>query len=91
MAIVAEAQKILYKISDVDLGIIRRLCLPYKVIGEQVGMSSTTVDMRVARLLGKLGVENRTALVVKALELKLITLNQLVYRNYGDGKRANLS
>jgi len=39
--------------------------------------------MQITRIGNKLGVENRTAIVVRALELGLITIDQLVYRNYG--------
>ncbi len=72
-----------------ELFLIRQLCLPYKIVAQNMGLDSAALRMRITRLAVKLGVENRTALVVKALKMGLITLNQLILREYGSAK--NLS
>jgi len=66
------------KITDADLDLIRKICLPYKLIGHSNGLG---LEMKVSRLLRKFGVDNRAALVVKALKLGLVTLDQLQYRD----------
>ena len=71
------------KISEADLVLIRQLCLPDKIIGRNLEISPAAVSMRITRIGVKLGVENRTAVVVKALELGLLTIDQLIYRDYG--------
>lgn len=71
-----------YNITDSDLELITLLCLPAKVIGKHLGLEHATVRTRIKRLSGKLMVENRASIIVKALELNLVTLNQLVYRRY---------
>ena len=89
IAIIAEANKILYKLSDFDLELIKCLCLPDKLNSEKFGISRGAISMQITRISVKLGVENRTAVVVRALMLKLITIDQLVFRSY-NGK-ANTS
>lgn len=69
-------------LSDSELELIKLLCLPSKVISERLGIPSDSIRMSVSRIGIKLGVENRTSIVVRALELRLITLQQLVYRYY---------
>ena len=85
---IEEAVAVVPKVSEEDLALIRLLCLPYKIIGEKFGVPAATVNMRVTRLIIRFGVENRMAIVVKALKFGLVTVDQLVYRNYG---RTNLS
>lgn len=83
---VTAVQKVPYMantLTDSDLELIKQLCLPNKVISQSLGISPAAVSMQVARISVKLGVENRTAVVVRALELNLITIDQLMYRNYG--------
>ncbi len=92
MTMVAEESKARttrYGLTDFDLELIKSLCLPDKVIGGMLGVSPKAVSMRITRIAVKLGVENRTAIVVKMLELGLITTGQLLYRSYGVG--TNLS
>lgn len=73
------------QITDSDLKLIKQLCLPNKIISVNLGISSAAVSMQVTRIGDKLGVENRTAIVVKALGLGLVYTDQLIYRSY-DGK-----
>lgn len=47
---------------------------PSSAIGMQLGISPKTVDTYVERTCRKLGANNRTTLVVRALELELITI-----------------
>ena len=68
-----------------DLELIKQLCLPDKIIVQNLGSSRAAISMRITRIGVKLGVENRTALLVKALMLGLVNLDQLVYRSY-DGE-----
>ncbi len=70
------------KVSEVDLELIKRLCLSYKEIGADLQIPATTANERIARLIVKFGVESRTAVVVRALKLGLVTVDQLIYRNY---------
>ena len=77
MAVETEVKKILYGLTDSDLALIKTLCLPNKVISQMFGDSPAAVSMQVTRIGAKLGVENRTAIVIKALRLGLITIDQL--------------
>ena len=77
--VLAEVQ---YKITESDLVLIKQLCLPDKIIGGNLGISPANVSMRISRLGVRLGVENRTTIIVRALELGLVTINQLVYRKF---------
>lgn len=69
--------------SESNLELIKLLCLPDKIICQHLQISSAAVGMRIARISAKLGVENRTAIVVKVLELGLVNIDQLVRRDYG--------
>ena len=79
---VVEAKGIL---TDKELELITQLCLPYKIIGQNMGVDGNSVRMRTSRLALKLGVENRASVIIKALKLGLITIDKLVYRSF-DGK-----
>jgi DNA-binding NarL/FixJ family response regulator len=63
-----------------DLALIRQLCMENKVIAQNTRTSEQVVKNRVNRLATKLGVENRTAIVIKALKLGLLALSELAYR-----------
>lgn len=71
-------------LTDADLELVKQLCLPDKIACQNLGILPGATSMRITRLSAKLGVENRTAIVVRALELGLVTIDQLVYRNYGE-------
>ena len=71
------------KISESNLKLIKLLCLPDKVIGQYLQLSPAAVAMRITRTSVKLGVENRTAIVVRALKLGLVNIDQLTCRDYG--------
>jgi len=73
-------------VTEGDLVLIRQLCLPYKTSSLNMGLDVGALKMRVGRLCVKLGVENRTSIVVKALKLGLITIDELVYQEYDVGK-----
>jgi len=80
-------------ISDSDLELIRLIGLPNKIIIQRVGMigfSEKAISMRLTRIAVKLGVENRTAIVIKALSLGIVTIDQLRYRKF-NGNETNLS
>jgi len=78
----ASPYKVLFRLADSDLELIKHLCLPEKIICEKFGISRAAISMQLTRISVKLGVENRTAVVVKALGLGLVTVDQLVYRDY---------
>lgn len=82
MAMVLEANKILNGITDKDLELIKQLCLPYKIICQNMELNQGTVRLRVKRLISKMGVESRTALVVKAIKLGLVSIDELPMREY---------
>ena len=69
-----------------DLELIKQLCLPDKVISYNIGLSSVNVRKRISRLAFRFGVENRTALLVRALKLGLVGVDELVFREYDDGE-----
>lgn len=83
MAMVKEANKILNGITDKDLELIKQLCLPYKIACQNLGIKQGALKIRVHRLLGKMGVETRTALVIKAIKLELVSIDELSLREYG--------
>ena len=69
-----------------DLDFIRQLCLPYKIIGQNMKLDNPAIRMRVSRLAVKLGVETRTALVVKAVKLGLVHIDELAFREFDSEK-----
>ncbi len=61
-------------ITNKDLELIRQLGLSYKVICENLEIDCQgTLRSRITRLIQRFGVENRTALVIKAIKLELVT------------------
>lgn len=78
-----------YGLTKKQLELIKLICLPYKEIGNKLGLSQRAISMRITRIIAKLGVNNRATVVVKALRVGLITLDQLVYEDY-DGKTTDL-
>lgn len=82
MAIETEIEKALYGITDSEMGLIIQLGLPNKIISQNLGISAMAVGMKINRISTKLGVENRTAIIIKALRLSLITIDQLVFREF---------
>lgn len=85
MAMVKEANKVLNGITDKDLELIKQLCLPYKIACQSLGIGENTLRVRVHRLMSKLGVETRTALVTKAIKLGLVSINDLPIGEYDRG------
>lgn len=77
------------KASEADLELIKLLCLPNKIISLSLGVSPKAISMHITRLGVKFEVENRRAIIVKALEFGLVTVDQLVYRRFNG--TANLS
>ncbi|KKL65800.1 hypothetical protein LCGC14_2151370 [marine sediment metagenome] len=84
---IAEAKVEMEKrgLTDADLKLIGLLSLPDKVITGILSMNPNTLRTKVCRLAYKMGVENRTALVTRALALKLITIKQLEFRTFDNG------
>lgn len=82
MAAVKEAYQIAYKLTSSDLELIKQLGLPNKIMASSLGISDAAISMKITRVAVKLGVENRTAMVIKALSLGLITVDQLVFREF---------
>ena len=65
-----------------DLVLIKQLCLPHKIICANIGISHGALRVRLNRLMQKLGVENQRALLVKALQLHTISIDEIVYREF---------
>lgn len=82
MALAKEALAEYYELEKEELELLRQLCLPYKVIAKKMKLSKAAIGMRVFRLTQKLGVENREAVMVKAIQMGLVTPEQLVYRKF---------
>jgi len=78
-----------HDITSSELALIKQLCLPDKIISNNFGISHAAVRMRIVRIGIKLGVENRTAIVVRALVLGLVSIDQLLFRKFNG--RTNLS
>jgi len=83
MAVANETRQMMDKLTDSDLELVKQLCLPDKIIAENLGVSHLVIRQRITRICIKFGVENRRAVIVRALELDLISLDQFVYRDYG--------
>lgn len=81
----AKIVKSVRNISDTDMELIKLLGLPDKVISVAMDLNHGAVRMKITRLAIKLGVENRTAIVIRSLSLGLITPAQLVFRNFDVG------
>lgn len=82
MPTAVEYKAVLDSITASDIELIIRLGLPNKVIAIQINSTETAIRMKVTRIAAKLRVENRTAIVIQALILGIVTIQQLKYRNY---------
>ncbi len=80
--VVEELTQRRYVITNKELELALLLCLPCKIISGRLGLADAITRKRVARLLAKFEVENRTSLIVKLLKLDLIGIDQLVYREF---------
>jgi hypothetical protein len=69
-----------------DIDVIRHICLPYKVAAPHFGIEPTTLQVRINRLMIVFGVENRAALAIKAIHLKLIKAEDFWVRDYANTK-----
>ena len=65
-----------------EVALLENLCLPYKLICQDLDIKPEALRHRIFRLMEKMGVENRTALVVKSLKLGIININQLKVREF---------
>lgn len=79
--ILAKASK---ELTPKELALIKQLCLPNKIIAQNLNIEVPTVKMRVARLATKFGAETRAAIMVKALKRGLVTIDELAYRERYD-------
>jgi len=75
-------KKVKIELTDSELALIRQLCLPDKIISANLGITHMGIRNRVVRIGAKLGVENRTAIVIKALRLKLVKIDQFSPREF---------
>lgn len=65
-------------VTEREKEILRRLCLPNRVIAKELNISLSTVKSHLRRLLNKFyWVENRTALLYEALNQNVIQLEQV--------------
>jgi len=80
MTLVKEAYQLVYGLSDADLELIKQLCLPYKIICQNLEITEGALNMRVKRLLQRFGVENKRALIVKIIQIGLVSVNDFDYR-----------
>ena len=69
-------------LTSAELEFIKQLALPNKVISLNLGISEAAISMKQSRIAAKLGVENRSAIIIKTLRLGLVTIDQLIYRSY---------
>ena len=65
-----------------ELVLVKHLCLPNKILCERFKLTPSALKMRINRIAVKLGVENRTAIIVKSLKLGIVEIDQLVYRKF---------
>jgi len=80
MALQAETYRRIYGLTDSDLELIKQLCLPYKIICQNLEINEGALNMRVKRLLQRFGVENKRALIVKVIQTGLVSVNDFDYR-----------
>lgn len=65
-----------------EMELVHYLCFPYKVICDRIGMDPQNFRMRMVRLFNKMGVENRTSLLIKLLKEGRVKLEDLEYRQF---------
>lgn len=61
-----------------ELEIVCLVCLANKVIGARLGMAQVTVATHLRKIAEKMGGENRTSILVKALRQGMIKLEEIV-------------
>ena len=86
MALVMEANKILYHLTNSDIETIKKIGLPAKEVAERYGVSAGAFRVRVSGIMDKLGVENRVALAIKAIQLGLVSIDDFEVRVFHNGK-----
>ena len=72
------------KLSGPELALIKQFCMANKVIAKNLAINKDTAKKRIERLCEKFGVENRTAAVVKAIQLGFIDMYDFDYRDHNE-------
>ena len=62
--------------------LLTKLCIPQKVLCQEMGISGLALQARINRLLVRFGVENQRALLVKVLKLGIVRLESVEYREF---------
>lgn len=76
----AACQQVYGLLSDSELELVKQLCLPHKIVCQNLGINEGALNMRVKRLAQRFGVENKRALIVKIIQLGMVPVNDFDYR-----------
>ena len=72
--------QVFYHITDTDIEIIKRVGLPYEEAAKKCFITVGAFRVRVSLIMDKLGVENRVALAIKAIQLGLVSIDEFQVR-----------
>ena len=65
-------------VTNREKDVLRLLCFPNAEIAKRLFIGKCTVKTHIKRLIDKLFVNNRTALLIEALKQKVITLDEII-------------
>ena len=69
-------------LTEEQLELLTNLCIPQKVLCQEMGLSELALQARIRRLVVRFGVENQRALLIKMLKLGVISLESIKYREF---------
>jgi len=69
-------------LTEEQLELLTKLCIPQKVLCQEMGLSALALQARIRRLQVRFGVENQRSLLVKALRLGIVSLESMEYREF---------
>ena len=69
-------------LTDEQLELLTKLCIPQKVLCQEMGLGKVALQARIRRLQIRFGVENQRALLVKVLRLGIVSLESISYREF---------
>ena len=69
-------------LTDEQLKLLTKLCIPQKILCQEMGISRLALQARIRRLLVRFGVENQRALLVKVLKSGIVSLESMEYKEF---------
>lgn len=70
------------KITEYEVVLIKKACLPNKILNEKMGLKLEALRAQYHRLEQKMGVENRQSLIIMAIKLGIVRAEDIEFRQF---------